>query len=300
VPVHAEDADGGLPYATLQSLPRHGVVIAARFGPGGPDGRNAYPLRRLPLRLADFRAGAGWSTQARAAGPLGHRTLRGTVNGYRVEVDVYFGTEAPSARMLATAQRQLDALVVAADEITIQAIPLMVPYGGRVQLSGAVASGRAGEEVTLEERWCGSSAFAEVVQTKTVANGAWHLDWTPTINTTVRVRWKGSASATVTLRTRPGVNVSQKTRRVFNVGVVGRKSFWQRTAQLERFDRARNRWVLVKRFRLTESNAVGVMQWSTAKVTATVPRNVLVRVVLPASQTGGCYLAGYSNMLRTR
>ena len=77
------------------------------------------------------------------------------------------------------------------------------------------------------------------------------------------------------------------------------KNFEGKTAVLERFDRARGRFVAVKRFRLTDSGVAGISTVSTARVTASVPRGSLVRAVVPRTSVSPCYLAGYSNQLRT-
>jgi hypothetical protein len=70
---------------------------------------------------------------------------------------------------------------------------------------------------------------------------------------------------------------------------------------LERFDRAKRRWISVKRFRFDDSGATtGVTIGTRGVVRATVPSGALVRAVLPRASAAPCYLAGYSNLLRTR
>jgi hypothetical protein len=106
VPLRAEDDADGIPYSTLSSLPRHGVVLVARFTPnrGGNTGN-------LPLRLRDAAPEMQRSAQIRPRRPLGQYRLQASVNGYRVEVDLFFGTRRPAAELTTAAQRQLDRLV---------------------------------------------------------------------------------------------------------------------------------------------------------------------------------------------
>jgi hypothetical protein len=114
VPLRPEDDADGVPYSTLLSLPRHGVVIVANFILAREHaGAASFPTRGLPLRLRDAtpsteRGGA----QVRPARPLGQFELRAKVNGYRVEVNVYFGTDRPTPELITAAQRQLDRLAV--------------------------------------------------------------------------------------------------------------------------------------------------------------------------------------------
>ena len=132
-----EDDPDGLPYATLLSLPRRGVVIVAassgrRDVPGG-----LHQSLRLPLRLRDATP-IQYGAQIRPGRPLGQYELRGTVNGQEIVVTVYFGTARPGRAVLAATQRQLDRLVVvsqpAATDVVERALPLRSPAGGSARV----------------------------------------------------------------------------------------------------------------------------------------------------------------------
>jgi hypothetical protein len=120
VPLEAEDqvagmADpSGLPYATLLKLPANGIVMVASFTrPSSlPPVDPFYPKRKLPLRLSEATPYIQYGTQIRPEEPLGQHQLRAEVNGYQVTVYVYFGTPDPSSALLASAQRQLDRMIV--------------------------------------------------------------------------------------------------------------------------------------------------------------------------------------------
>ncbi len=113
VPLDAQDAADGLPYSTLQTLPRDGIVITVGFTVGGDPWRDRYfPPRSLPLRVRDAAPFIEWGAQARPARPLGQYQLRAGVNGHNVDVHLYFGTELPSVALRSIAQRQLDRLFV--------------------------------------------------------------------------------------------------------------------------------------------------------------------------------------------
>lgn len=113
VPLDVQDAADGLPYSTLLTLPRDGVVITVGFTVGGDPWRDRYfTPRSLPLRIRDAAPFIEWGAQARPARPLGQYQLRAGVNGHNVDVHLYFGTERPSVALRSIAQRQLDRLFV--------------------------------------------------------------------------------------------------------------------------------------------------------------------------------------------
>jgi hypothetical protein len=125
VPLRAEDDADGIPYATLLSLPRHGVVLVAKFTPSRGEREST---ETLPLRLRDAAPEMQRSAQVRPRRPLGQYRLQANVNSYRVEVDLYFGTRRPAAELTTAAQRQLDRLVAgsvgATSPIEDRALPI--------------------------------------------------------------------------------------------------------------------------------------------------------------------------------
>ncbi len=104
----------GLPYATLLRLSARGVVIVALFTVREPYAwmDEEFPERELPLRVRDAVDSISYMVQVRPERPLGQYQLRARTNGHYIDVQFYFGTERPSAALLAVAQRQLDRLVV--------------------------------------------------------------------------------------------------------------------------------------------------------------------------------------------
>lgn len=113
VPLQPTDDPDGLPYATLQALPPDGIVLLAGFVERVEEWSGSrFPPRELPLRVRDAAPFIEFGVQVRPARPLGQYQLLAGVNGYNVDVNLYFGTERPSPALLAAAQRQLDRLVV--------------------------------------------------------------------------------------------------------------------------------------------------------------------------------------------
>lgn len=303
VPIATEDLPlEGRPYTTIRSLPPEGLVILAEFAARGDAAVDrAYPAHDGVPRIDEAYRETRWTDQVRPEDPLGQYRLAFAVSGYNVDVRIYAGRLRPTREQLAVAQDQLDRLVVAGEPVTLQASPLIAGWGMPITLSGSVVAGRADENVDIEERACGSTiGWRKVAGAHTEPGGGWRMDWGIGITVSLRATWRGNTSNVVTVRARPGVIIRQKTTTRFGIDVVALKRLDGRRAVLERFDRSRGRFVAVRRFRLAQSTVAGVAIWHSTAVAARVPAGSLVRAVLPRAAAAPCYLAGYSNQLRTR
>jgi hypothetical protein len=191
--------------------------------------------------------------------------------------------------------------LAAAEQVSISAQPVLVAWTVPTLFQGDVAGARANESVTLEERRCGSPSFTPLVRTDTDARGAWHVQWAAVVNASFRARARGEVSATVTVRVRPSITVRELARGRFLVHINAIKPFWRRKGVFERFDRRAQRWVRVKTFVFTDTGATtGTTVWSQARFRANVGRGTLVRATISTAEARPCYVAGVSNMLRTR
>jgi hypothetical protein len=140
VPLRPEDDVDGIPYATLSSLPRHAVVLVAKFTPIRGE-RNS--TGNLPLRLRDASPQIEPSAQVRPTKPLGQYRLRADVNGYRVDIDMFFGSRRPAPAVITAAQQQLDRLVVGSGRASGSEQEQALPTSRTVQTeAGARAASR--------------------------------------------------------------------------------------------------------------------------------------------------------------
>jgi hypothetical protein len=126
VPISPDDAADRLPYSTMLTLPKDGIVMMASFTARGDKLRDQhFPVRALPFRLRDAAPGL---IQVRAKSPLRQYRVHGGVNGHNVDVTVYFGTPRPRRTLFTAAQRQLDRLVVrpsrTGDQVEERAFPI--------------------------------------------------------------------------------------------------------------------------------------------------------------------------------
>ena len=132
VPLNPEDFVDGrpdpsqLPYSTLLELPRSGIVIVADFTllrEHSVFTGEAFHPRKLPLNLRDAAPEDQFGAEIRPRRPLGQYQLRAAIEGYAVDLRLYFGTARPSQALLASAQRQLERLVVERAEARPQVEP---------------------------------------------------------------------------------------------------------------------------------------------------------------------------------
>jgi hypothetical protein len=290
VPLDPRDDLRREPVATIRGLPPDGVLIWATFRSRGDAGVDAaFPVRRLPLRLADAQPIAG-----------GRSELRAAIRGHNVTLTFYFGGGEPSAAARASAQRQLDQLVVAAEQVTIFARPAVLPAQTPVTtLYGSIESRKAGELVTIQAKDCGSNFFRVVDGATTEGDGGWSTQYTPGINTTLRAVWNEKASNQVIVRQRPWVYLQRESRSRFEVGAGSaprggmpggaQASFWGKRVLVQRQDRRTGRWTTVREVKLRSGGT---------EFRAAFPGGSLVRAVLPLSQARPCFLSGVSFTLR--
>ena len=163
------------------------------------------------------------------------------------------------------------------------------------QVTGAVASGRAGEDVTIEAKECGSYApFHKIAGTQTGAAGTWVAQVGLLGNSDLRARWRGGISDPIAVRVHPYMTLTYKGPGRYFVWIRANDFFGGARAVLERA--AGSKWVTVKKFTLKREQSFGIAS-STGTVRAKLKRGTLLRAVLPKAQAGRCYLAGTTNTL---
>lgn len=295
VPLELDPRTGAVPSPMRRSLPRGGIVIQATFTTRGDPAEDAsYPERALPLEVASSRAAGADATG------LAIRRLRAGVRSYNIDVLVSFGRANPTPAMLRAAQEQLDRLVVASEQVSIFARPLVVDQVGQTTLYGAIDRRAAGERVDIQARECGQRFFRGVAGTTTREDGSWSLEYAPGITATLRAVWNGVASPPVVVRAQATVDLSRRgTSPRYSVSVRGQAQFWRRLVEIQR--RVGGRWRTVRTVTLTETYSYPGVSWmvSAADFRASFPEGSTLRAVLPASQAKPCYLAGVSRTLRT-
>jgi hypothetical protein len=298
VPMSPADPHRGQPLA-LHAFPPWTIVIDATLKARGDPVRDvAFPLRSLPLSLAD-------ATPVIAPGqPTLEYVLRAGVNGYNVDATVIFASE-PTAALFAKAEEQIARLVVAPAAITITVRPTIFGRQGPLVVSGSVTSGKADEKVTLQFRQCGlfPAQFRDHVEVTTHEGGGWSLETGVLANGVFRALSGSDVSNEVAVQKRADIRLAPAPPRRFGVQVVERQSFWRKQVLIQRYHRGQRKWLLVKKLRLVNSDAApgSSYVWSTTDEFAVdVAKGTTIRAVLPLAQAKPCHIGGYSNLLVTK
>jgi hypothetical protein len=187
----------------------------------------------------------------------------------------------------------------AVDRVSLTARPTTIAGMQPALLFGAVSSGRENEEVTIQARDCGTSAWTGAVGLLTHAGGTFNTVFNRGVTTTIRAQWKDVFSSPITIRHRVRIEFHRLGSGKFTASAVGRASLWRRTMQIQR--RQGGNWRLLRTVRLTDSWAApgSPYVWNTAEFALKVPRRTLLRAVLPQAQARPCYLTGVSRTLTT-
>jgi hypothetical protein len=171
-----------------------------------------------------------------------------------------------------------------------------IAWQGGFTLYGSIVNGLPHQVVTIEEKSCGGyEPFHPIVTTETVQGGAFAAEPynPPAVSMLYRARWKNGTSDPVDLRIRPRVDLSYASG-FFKIGVWADGIFRGAVGVVERHDR-RLGWVRVGRFTVRDNSfATGGYGY----LHASLKRGTNVRAVIPTSQVGRCFIAGFSNIVR--
>jgi hypothetical protein len=116
LPARAASAED--PWTTLiprlRGHPRRVAVVAIIYGRTRTTTSRRllreFPRRHLPLRLRDAAVQHAW--EGMPGRNVVQLVLTARIHGYLVQLNGYFGTQHPTARQIATAQRELDRLTI--------------------------------------------------------------------------------------------------------------------------------------------------------------------------------------------
>jgi hypothetical protein len=176
--------------------------------------------------------------------------------------------------------------------VSMNASMSIATYGNFVTLSGAVASGAAGQHVTISSEQYGATVFSNIADVATGAAGKWSFRTQPTIRTTFEAIANGGTSSAVVISVRPVVYLTKAARGRLTTRVIGAISFASHVLQLQRL--SKGLWVTWKSVRL---NRHGKSTFSTSLPKGkTSIRMAIGPFVAGANQAAPGYLAGFSRI----
>jgi hypothetical protein len=182
--------------------------------------------------------------------------------------------------------------------------PLIVRWDELVIATGTIGSGQAGQLVTIQQRVCDQQTWQDVGEAITTDGGNWSVDFLTRISGLLRATSGGATTDAVQLQQRPYVFFSQRPPGRFRAGVQAQRQYWHRRMRIDRFDRARGAWVMVKRVLITKTEGddqgggISDIASTTDRFRINVPKGTNLRAVLPTEVARPCYFAGFSAIVR--
>ena len=182
--------------------------------------------------------------------------------------------------------------------LTLTVKPQIVVYGGKVTLSGALSTHRAGENAEILAQPCGQPSATKVATVTTTTGGKYSAQVQPLKNTIYTVKVQNSTSKAVSVKVRPRLRLRKVAPHRYSLRVFAAQSFAGKSASFQRYSAALRRWVVIRRVVL-RANASGIAPTLISSVTfrSGVRARLRVRAVLGQTQVGSCYLAGRSNII---
>jgi hypothetical protein len=186
--------------------------------------------------------------------------------------------------------------------LTLKASPTVVTYGGATTLSGAVSTARIGQSVDIQAQDCGQNAFKKVATVTTTTGGAFTYAAKPTLNTSYQAKQKGATSPVVPVKVTPQLRLAKRSSpnpsRRFTVALTSAQSFVGKYVVFQK--RGSTKWLTVKKVTFTSvMTPAAPTQVTSQNFAVKIRRHPKVRVILPATQAGTCYLPATSNVVRS-
>jgi plastocyanin len=191
-------------------------------------------------------------------------------------------------------------VVAPPESLTLAAKPVLLIYGAKSALSGALSTQKVGENIDVLGQQCGSSAATKLATVATTTAGAYASSAQPLLNTAYTAKHQNTTSPAVTVRVRPRLQLAKVSAHRFSLRVSAVQSFDGKSASFQRYNATLGRWVAVKTVALKASTAgAAPTVLTTASFRTTTKAGLRVRVTLPQAQVGTCYVAGLSNTIKS-
>ena len=156
----------------------------------------------------------------------------------------------------------VDFMLTTGLSVTLNSSTSAIVYGGSVNLSGAVASGTAGDHVTIMSERFDQKAFSGITVITTGNGGTWNYSTQPSMRTTFKATANGGTSSPIVISVAPGVFLNEISKGRLSTRVVGASSFGSHVLQLQRL--SNGLWVTWKHVRLN-GNAQAIFATSLPK-----------------------------------
>jgi hypothetical protein len=189
--------------------------------------------------------------------------------------------------------------------ITLDVSTSVIPLHERVSVYGTISNGNAYASVTVQFRECGlrPAVFRDATEVPAPPDGPWYASIEPQANGTLRAILGPAVSNEVRVLARANVVLVPAMRGRYRAEVEARLSFWRKRVRIERYDRGRSRWLVLRTISLDHadggtSGGITYVRSKSDEFILKVPAGTKLRAVFPLSQAKPCYAAGTSEIVR--
>lgn len=186
--------------------------------------------------------------------------------------------------------------------VTLDTNQSILLFGGSATLSGSVANGQSGDQVTIVERLVQPLRGLQSRTVATVRTGS-DGSFSTTVRPIARAQYKASAgdatSNAVFIYVRPKLRLSHVGFHRFSARVFAARSFRGHYGMLQRWSSSRQHWIGVRRVFFTSSYFASSTTVVSRALFRARPVGVRIRVILPRGQAAPWYLTGISNSARS-
>ena len=186
------------------------------------------------------------------------------------------------------------------ESLTLAGKPVLLIFGGKVALSGALSTQKVGENIDVLGQQCGATAASRLSTVPTTTGGAFTASTQPMMNTSFTAKLRSTTSPPVLVRVRPRLQLAKVAAHRFSLRVFAVTSFGGKFASFQRYNATLRRWIAVKTIALTASSTgVAPTVVTAASFRAAIMTGLRVRATLTQAQAGSCYAPGISNTTRS-
>jgi plastocyanin len=185
------------------------------------------------------------------------------------------------------------------ESLTLAAKPLLLIYGGKVALSGALSTQKTGENIDVLGQQCGSNGASKLATVQTTTAGAYTSSAQPLANTAYTAKHQNTSSPAVSVRVRPRLALAKVAAHRFSLKATAAESLAGKYASFQRYNGTLKRWVAVKTLVLKAGTAAAPAMLSTVSFRSTVKTGLRVRATIAQAQVGSCYAPGISNTIKS-
>jgi hypothetical protein len=207
-----------------------------------------------------------------------------------------------------SAETSVPTAVVTAKAAPVSSVSLdvsrsIVVYGGAVTLSGSLSNNQAGQSVTIMEHrfpFGRTSQVRELATVKTAADGSFSITARPVIHTVYTATIGQVRSNSVAVNVRPRLRLTHAgSAHRFLIRALAVRSLVGKYGALQRWNRRAQVWVSVRRIYF-RSAVAGISPTMVSRATFRAHfGRVMIRILMPLSQTVPGYISGSSNAATT-